>query len=370
MNRIYFFANFGDWNKQPYGGGEVGNRRTLNILKRMAFKIIVIEKYKRVPTHSFVNMIVLMARAAYNVVQFTVKLLFGYRKDALVHIVGFYGPMVYFEYILVSIAYILGYRIIYEMRGGGADLYYKDGSYFYRRIFAKLVDKTECIFSQGEENYPLLQAVSPTKQIFYYPNYVMDNFMPVACPAKPNDRINFLYFGRVSKTKNVDLVVDIFERVACRHENVFLDIVGNCSEPEYAEYIKRIITYRALDTKIKMCPACDHKELKNFLSDKHFYIFPTTEPHEGHSNALTEAMAWGLIPIASAQGFNKSVIGDERLIASEFSADCFASVIMKIIDDNLIQILSEAMYHRVKNNFTEDVVGANLRKIYEQLFSN
>ena len=27
--RIYFFANFGNWNLQPYGGGEIGDRRTL-----------------------------------------------------------------------------------------------------------------------------------------------------------------------------------------------------------------------------------------------------------------------------------------------------------------------------------------------------
>ena len=27
--RIFFYANFGNWNRQPYGGGEIGNRRTL-----------------------------------------------------------------------------------------------------------------------------------------------------------------------------------------------------------------------------------------------------------------------------------------------------------------------------------------------------
>ena len=52
MNRLYFFANFGDWSKQPYGGGEVGNRRTLALLRKYKFKIILIEKYKRVPNHS------------------------------------------------------------------------------------------------------------------------------------------------------------------------------------------------------------------------------------------------------------------------------------------------------------------------------
>ena len=367
MNRIYFFANFGDWKKQPYGGGEIGNRRTLALLYNFKFKTIVIEKYKRVPNHSVLNLILLVGKMGCNIIRFMIKLSFGYRKDSLVHIVGFYGPMIYFEYVLVSIAYALKYRIIYEMRGGGAELYYKDGSNRYRKTFRNLINKSECIFSQGKENYALIQSLTPDKRIFYYPNYVTDDFMPETYPSKSNKRINFLYFGRVSKTKHVDLVIDIFKNIAQQYDNVYLDIAGNCPEPEYAESIQKQIIDSGVADKIKMRPACDHNELKVILSDKHFYLFPTEEPHEGHSNALTEAMAWGVVPIATAQGFNKSVIGDERLVTHELSVDSFTSVIMWILDNNLVNELSRFVYQRVRDNFTEKVVGRRLEKEYEWL---
>ena len=56
-NRIYFFANFGDWSKIPFGGGEVGNRRTLALLKKLNYDIVLIPKYIRVNDHSLINSI-------------------------------------------------------------------------------------------------------------------------------------------------------------------------------------------------------------------------------------------------------------------------------------------------------------------------
>ena len=40
-------------------------------------------------------------------------------------------------------------------------------------------------------------------------------------------------------------------------------------------------------------------KLPSLLLDKHFFIFPSEERREGHSNALTETMCYGIIPIAS-----------------------------------------------------------------------
>ena len=339
------------------------------MLRKYKFKIILIEKYKRVPNHSVPNMLLLLSRMVCNIVKYSLILTFGHRKGSLVHVVGFYGPMLYFEHLLVFVAYSLGYRVIYEMRGGGADLYYENGSEKYRSTFSNLINKTICVFSQGKENFRLIHNVAPKKRIFYYPNYVLDAFIPNVYPQKPNDRINFLYFGRVSKTKNVDLVIDIFEKVSQRYNDVFLYIVGNCPEPQYAESIRKKIADGGLSDRITMRPACNHEELKKILYDKHFYLFPTQEPHEGHSNALTEAMAWGVVPIATSQGFNKSVIGDKRLISSELSIDGFFSVIVNIIDNGLISDISKAVYERVKDNYTAHVVSMELEKEYEALFS-
>lgn len=66
-NRIYFFANFGDWSKIPFGGGEVGNRRTLALLKKLNYDIVLIPKYIRVNDHSLINSIELLFKIISNI---------------------------------------------------------------------------------------------------------------------------------------------------------------------------------------------------------------------------------------------------------------------------------------------------------------
>lgn len=368
-NRIYFFANFGDWNKVPYGGGEVGNRRTLELFKRTNYEIILIPKYKRVKSHSLINIIILLFRIITNIVQYIITLLVGRRNNSIVHIVGFYGPMIYFEYILILIAKFLRYKVVYEMRGGGAETYYNNGGRLYCKIFNIALRKVDAIFTQGMENISLIKKINKEASIFYYPNYVMKDFYPTSYPKKPTDKINFIYFGRISPLKNVDIVIDVFLKLCTQYNNLYLDIVGNSTDQSYFNQLKNKISDSAYEHCIKFSPACNHEQLKKYLSDKHFYIFPSQEPHEGHSNALTEAMAWGLIPIATSQGFNKSVIGDNNLIVKELSTDEFVKCITNIIDKNLIHITSKAMYNRILNNYTDEKVFNQLLKEYEQLFN-
>lgn len=369
-NRIYLFANFGDWNKVPYGGGEVGNRRTLKLLQQAGFKVITIPKYLRVPNHSILNLIKLSWRIVYNIIQYSIILLFGGRKQAFVHIVEFYGPMIYFEYTLIHIAKLLGYNVVYEMRGGGADMYIKNGTKLYISIFKKAIMKSDVIFSQGMENKPLIESIKPNPSFFYYPNYVMSEFWPSTYPIKAYNTINLVYFGRISPTKNIDIVISTFVLLRKKYGNIQLDIIGNCSDEQYLNTIKTTINESGYEKSVHIYPACNHDQLKKYLSDKHFYIFPSTEPHEGHSNALTEAMAWGVIPIATPQGFNRSVINDKRLIVQELNPNKFANIISSIIDNQEIEKYSHQVYDRISNNYTDIIISHKLKNEYNKLFKS
>ena len=367
--RIYFFANFGNWKLQPYGGGEIGNRRTLEMMRRAGYDVHLIEKYNRVYKHTRKDAIFIFLLMAWDIIKLFVVLLFGRRKNSLVHIVGFYGSTIYFERILVGISHLLGYRTIYEMRGGGATLHYQNGSELYRSWFAATIRQADYIFSQGQENKPLIESIDQGKHFFYYPNCVMRDFCPDTYPNKPTDHINLLYFGRISKKKNVDIIIDTFNLLAAKYYNIYLDIVGNCTEPVYAEEIMHKINVSKYTNRISMHPACDHNKLKGYLSDKHFYLFPTTEPREGHSNALTEAMAWGIIPVATDMGFNRTIVGNNSLIVEKLSSESFASTISQIIESGNIPELSKQAYIRIQNNYTEDIIYNRLKEEYKILFN-
>lgn len=367
--RIYFFANFGNWNRQPYGGGEIGNRRTLEMMRRAGYDVHLIEKYNRVYKHTLSDAFVIVCLMVWDIIKFFCILLLGRRKNSIVHIAGFYGSTIYFERILVGISHLLGYRTIYEMRGGGAIDYYTYGTRLYRHVFAATIQQADYIFSQGMENKQLIDEIAPNKHFFYYPNCVMRVFYPDKYPNKPTDRVNLLYFGRISKQKNVDIVVETFNLLAEKFDNIYLDIVGNGTEPAYAEEIKRLINSSKHVSHITMHPVCNHDKLKEILSDKHFYLFPTTEPREGHSNALTEAMSWGLIPITTDIGFNRIIVGNDILIIDQLMPESFASVVTQLIESGDISELSKQAYERILSNYSEDIVFGKLKEEYISLFN-
>ena len=370
MKRIYLFANFGDWNKQPYGGGEVGNRRTLELMLKCGYEVKLIEKYQRVKNHSFLNKCLLLAKMVANVCKFSFILLFGRRTKSIVHIVGFYGPTVYFERTLVAIAKGLGYKAVYEMRGGGADDYYGKGSKIYKRFFDSIIRKCDCVFSQGLENYGLIDRIDERKDRFYYPNFVMPDFVPETYPVKPTCRMNMLYFGRISSTKNIDIVLQTMKILHEKYSDMTLSIVGNHTDDTYYNSLMEYVRKNELSECVKFYPACNHEKLKEHLKDKHFYIFPTTEPHEGHSNAMTEAMAWGLIPIATPQGFNRSVVDNPNLIVSELSPTAFAMCVSRIIEENHVEMYSRQSYDRVKRCYSAETVYNQLKGKYIELFES
>ena len=64
-------------------------------------------------------------------------------------------------------------------------------------------------------------------------------------------------------------------------------------------------------------------------------------------------MAFGVVPIVSNAGFNESICGDMRLVVNDLSPQAFAQRIMDIEQEGVWQELSQFVYKRVIDRFTE-----------------
>lgn len=102
--------------------------------------------------------------------------------------------------------------------------------------------------------------------------------------------------------------------------------------------------------------------MKTILSDQHFYLFPSNEPREGHSNALNEAMSFGIVPVVSSNNFLPDIVKNPKLVSSDFDSNSYVNIISSIIDNGIYSSLSKEMFARVQNNFTQSVVEKNLEE--------
>lgn len=362
-NKVYMYATLPKKGQTPFGGGEVGNMRTVRMLREVGYDVVTIRQRKAEATWGKRRVLLSYPfRMLTGWTETFCKLLFASRKN-IVHLSGFAGKTIFNEYVLMHIMRGLGYKVVYELRGGGAVGFWEKGSTLYKKMFGYLINNACYVFSQGQENIPMLKTISNTPT-YHYANCVEDGFAPEKLPSKPNDRINLLFYGRCEENKHVDMIIETAALIQKAVPNVFLTIVGN-GQQSYIDMIKNKMRRELKDGTYIYLPGCKHEGLPNLLTDKHFYIFPSTQPREGQSNSVTESMAYGIIPIASPQGFNRSTIGDNKLIVDELKAEAYAQKIIEIIKTDNCNKYSEQVFKQFKNNFTQEVVFKRTLEVYK-----
>lgn len=367
MNKkVYFYATLPKKGTIPFGGGEVGNVRTIRMLREGGYNVVTMRQRKAKAEWGRLQTIASYPfRLLAGWMDVFFKMVFGSRKG-VAHLSGFAGVTIFNEFVVMHIMKALGYNVIYELRGGGAIDFWNNGSCTYKRMFTYLMKSASTIFVQGKENIPLVESICTTP-VYHYANCVEKGFAPLNQPVKPKDKINLLFYGRCEENKHVDMIVEAAAFVQKKISNVYLTIVGN-GQQAYIDMIQAKMKELLKEDSYTYLPGCKHEDLPSLLQDKHFYIFPSTQPREGQSNSVTECMSYGIIPIASPQGFNRSTIGDDMLIVDELKAEAYADRIYQIVTEGKMAYYSDYVFKHFNENFTEERVFTKTLAEYKKIF--
>ena len=364
---IYFYAKVGDLNEKPYGGGEVGNRRTMEMMTNLGYNVRLLPRYYNYKKKSVIVYVQMILGDFFSLLNLFCVLLFQKRERAVVHISGFTGLYMPLEFLSVLTSRLLGYKVTYEIRGGGIIGFYNDGNFVYKWMFRKAINYADTVFSQVYENKELISSKSRSA-FFYYPNCVKEDFMPAECPKKPIKPINIIYMGRISPQKNIDIILQTFKKVHDLGVDVKLDIIGGGEDyPEYFLKNKEYIIKNELQNICIFHGKMNKLEMVPFLENATFFLFPTKEKREGQSNALTELMSFGIIPIASSQGYTRTIVDCDNLIEDELTPDAYSAKLLAIVASGQIGDLSSQMYNRIKKHYTYSNIQRCLKNEYERI---
>lgn len=359
MKQIIFYAPLGkDTPPEKIGGAEAGCLKTKKIYEDAGFQVIVLDKPAM--SRGKLRFMCEMAMVPFRLFSLCKK----YGKGTPVHIVGFYTKIASFERLLMNIAHLCGNKVVYELRNGSMVLTYKEGSSKYRKTLEDLLLKPEVVLCQGKEYVDFIKKTWRVERSFY-PNYIMDDFI------KPNevDRprpVRLIYFGRVTESKNVDVIVETLVKIREVGIEATLDIIGGYNN-EYKAILDEVIQTAHITDYVSFYG----RKPFGFIADKlrcaHYFLFPSTEKQEGHSNSLTEAMGCGVVPIVSTAGFNVSICGNKDLIVDSIKPEDYAQRIINIENSNKWKDYSNFVYNRILNNFTQSIVSKNLIRTVDQL---
>lgn len=346
---IVFYAPVGtDLPPHRIGGGEIGCRRTREILKNDGYTVITVDK----PTmgHGALRYIV---SAMKGYVRIWKHLLSG--RESLLYVVGFYEKNIYLEWLILMTGLLLRRKTIYEARNGRlVEAYWQYGT-LYRKMMDGVLGRAHAIFCQGLEYVDFIERYYQRASV-YTPNYVLDKYVREYNGNRPLDVVKLIYVGRVTESKNIAVVIDVCGRLLSRGYETETVIIGGYTDEYRAELDRRIAGLNMPENAVRFLGPQPFESIREELQRAHFFIFPSQEKKEGHSNALTEAMTFGVVPIASAAGFNRSILGKPELIMADFSAETYADAIVDIVERDAWKEYSLYMYRRAKENYSEEIV--------------
>lgn len=356
-NSIIFYSPLG--NKlaaEKIGGAECASLKTISILEDAGFRIIPLRK--PVLRKCAVTYIVRVFFTWINLLRLLVI-----HRGAVLHVVGVYRGLMYVEWAFIVSAKLLGHKTVYDIRNGDMIKEYLKRGRLYKWGMLSLLRHSDSVLCQGIDYVRFIEKALG-KTAFYYPNFLQERFLEKEYPQRDMRKCRLVYFGRIVPAKNIDLMLDICGVLHDRGISLALDLIGG-----YSDMYKH-----KLEMKIKKMgiPAdCIHfwgkmefEAFFSYLKTCHFFLFPSDESREGHSNSLTEAMGCGIVPVVSDIGFNRQVVDADELVVADTNVSSYVDIVYKIWTTGQWENYSRRMYSRVAENFTESRVKETLLAAY------
>lgn len=355
-NKIIYIGIIQDKEQNIVGGFATANARNISEYKKSQFTVEILQ-YPVLKNKSFMSCI----RYFLEWMTFVSNCYRSARncktqsQTTLIHITPFYKYFIVVENIVLGIFSIYNKNILIDIRAGSFITYYNRYGLLYRIIVKSFLKKAKLITVEGyiykQFFHKLLDQNIP---IHYYPNYVQDHNILNQPRVDDCRKLKLIYFGRITQSKGIEIIIQTHKYLK-KEFDVETLLIGS-SDKAYLEFLNGITR----DENIKLFPPLEKKEINKYLLESCFFLFPTIHKGEGQSNALLEAMAYGLVPIVSNNGFNMDVVYDKDLVLNiDANGKDYAQLIKEIVSNEKWLDLSEKSRMRIINNFSNSVVLEN-----------
>jgi glycosyltransferase involved in cell wall biosynthesis len=138
--------------------------------------------------------------------------------------------------------------------------------------------------------------------------------------------INLLYVGRISKEKNISLLVKVYREIKAVRKNVHLIMVG---DGPYLPNIKKELQR----LPVVFAGYLEGEDLAQIYASSDIFLFPSTADTMG--NVVLETQASGLPVIVTDKGGPQEnmIAGKTGFVVSADNPDAFKDRILQLIDD-------------------------------------
>lgn len=285
---------------------------------------------------------------------------------AVLHVTGLYKQFLPVEWWLLRKGRAAGMKTVYDVRAGSMLKHYQSRGSLYRWAFRALLREADQVMVEGLEYQGFMREVRG-KDAFYLPNHIdVSHVDERPSQSATTGTLTLCYAGRITEEKGIATLLDAAQEL-CRRGLSTRVLVAGPGEPELLSDLQR--RYASLD--VEWLGSLHTHEVLTLFGNAHFFVFPTRHSGEGHSNALTEAMAMACVPVAASNGFNASVIADAGLVLPiEADGLAYAQGIQTLWQGGRWAELSALARQRVLENYATEPVISRLSNEYRMLLGD
>lgn len=191
-------------------------------------------------------------------------------------------------------------------------------------------------------------------------------YPPVPVPALSRSwterEDSFLYVGRFSPEKRLEIVIEILRRVRSRGKDVRLSLVGSVSntDPRYSRLILEIARREASWVSVHL--DIPRRELLEMMSRARYGLHGMKEEHFGM--AVAELMAAGCIPFMVNGGGQVEIVGKNPHLVYDGVEDATEKILRVLDSPPLQEQLCQELSAR-RHLFTAERFMAEIRQVVE-----
>ena len=278
--------------------------------------------------------------------------LFKNRKDfKVIHVHTVNSP----AFLASFFSWIFNKSVIIKVTSSG------ENSVFYQfnllKIWLLKLFKANFLSLTKSSKDELVFKKIPKNRIFVVPNGVhVSSFL-----KKSNQKLKFLFVGRIVKQKNIDLLIKAWSLLDRNLSELF--IVGDGTE---VKRIQELIKEKSLENEVFMLGNIKNSEVQKLMQKSDSIILPSDS--EGFSNAVLEAMSNSMVPIVKDIKPNLEIFEDKNngLIFHD-KYDLYNCMLSVIHDQSLRDSIALEAFNSVRRNYSINKVAKEYIRIYKFL---
>lgn len=286
-------------------------------------------------------------------------------SGTILHITPLARQFLCYELRLVRVAAAHGLRVVVDLRAGDQQNEFEARGAYYKARYRALISCADAVFVEGQSYIPFVRSLRSNVSVTYLPNFLPNESLPEAPALRRAGEFRFTYVGAINEQKGVTYAVRLVRELSRRGHRVRFDLFGQAAD----RYVKLLQDETRMAPWLHLHGPQPFEIIRDTLAQTNFFIFLTTWRGEGHSNALTEAMSQGAIPIVTDHGFNMDVAGPDAIaVVDRTDIGKIAAQVEAIWSDPAESAACSArLVSRVRERYSATSVAATLSALYESV---